>query len=129
MYLSLLSNVFILLCFCFSSRRRHTRCALVTGVQMCALPIWPHPDRGIVEGGATIGLGRIGAGQRIDADAFLESGMRPDAFDDHHAAPHAIEQSGMQLHGTAVVAEPHSIAIADPAVRRILRKEDLKSGV
>src|SRR3546814_20254933 len=27
-----------MLCF-FSSRRRHTRCALVTGVQTCALPI------------------------------------------------------------------------------------------
>src|SRR3546814_1528586 len=27
-------------CF-FSSRRRHTRCALVTGVQTCALPICP----------------------------------------------------------------------------------------
>src|SRR3546814_15420318 len=25
--------------FCFSSRRRHTICALVTGVQTCALPI------------------------------------------------------------------------------------------
>src|SRR3546814_18605618 len=25
----------------FSSRRRHTRCALVTGVQTCALPIFP----------------------------------------------------------------------------------------
>src|SRR3546814_6588898 len=24
----------------FSSRRRHTRCALVTGVQTCARPIW-----------------------------------------------------------------------------------------
>src|SRR3546814_1833061 len=45
--------------FFFSSRRRHTRCALVTGVQTCALPILaerrlsghcrvlvrcPHPD-------------------------------------------------------------------------------------
>src|SRR3546814_6627359 len=27
--------------FVFSSRRRHTRCALVTGVQTCALPIYP----------------------------------------------------------------------------------------
>src|SRR3546814_7841573 len=26
--------------FFFSSRRRHTRCALVTGVQTCALPIF-----------------------------------------------------------------------------------------
>src|SRR3546814_17139031 len=34
----------IYLCFSvffFSSRRRHTRCALVTGVQTCALPISP----------------------------------------------------------------------------------------
>src|SRR3546814_7269897 len=30
----------IVYCFCFSSRRRHTRCALVTGVQTCALPIF-----------------------------------------------------------------------------------------
>src|SRR3546814_1838189 len=27
------------ICLFFSSRRRHTRCALVTGVQTCALPI------------------------------------------------------------------------------------------
>src|SRR3546814_4337872 len=39
--------VSVLLCFWFwyvvfffSSRRRHPRCALVTGVQTCALPIW-----------------------------------------------------------------------------------------
>src|SRR3546814_5881293 len=31
-----------LLVFFFSSRRRHTRCALVTGVQTCALPISFH---------------------------------------------------------------------------------------
>src|SRR3546814_1810526 len=30
-----------MLFFFFSSRRRHTRCALVTGVQTCALPIYP----------------------------------------------------------------------------------------
>src|SRR3546814_2241037 len=48
--------------FFFSSRRRHTRCALVTGVQTCALPIyaarapavqafhdrWYRPDRAVV---------------------------------------------------------------------------------
>src|SRR3546814_5263187 len=31
--------------FFFSSRRRHTRCALVTGVQTCALPILGKRDR------------------------------------------------------------------------------------
>src|SRR3546814_10797973 len=30
-----------MICVFFSSRRRHTRCALVTGVQTCALPIYP----------------------------------------------------------------------------------------
>src|SRR3546814_7406855 len=33
------------LVFCFSSRRRHTSCALVTGVQTCALPILELPDQ------------------------------------------------------------------------------------
>src|SRR3546814_9583584 len=32
------------MCFFFSSRRRHTRCALVTGVQTCALPIYRYPS-------------------------------------------------------------------------------------
>src|SRR3546814_5875583 len=31
--------------FFFSSRRRHTRCALVTGVQTFALPIFPRETR------------------------------------------------------------------------------------
>src|SRR3546814_336913 len=36
------SRSLLLVCvrFFFSSRRRHTRCALVTGVQTCALPIF-----------------------------------------------------------------------------------------
>src|SRR3546814_7185458 len=33
--------------FFFSSRRRHTRCALVTGVQTCALPISRQKIRGV----------------------------------------------------------------------------------
>src|SRR3546814_6322866 len=45
--------------FFFSSRRRHTRCALVTGVQTCALPIY-HPGHGVPslagEGQASAGL-------------------------------------------------------------------------
>src|SRR3546814_6402828 len=37
--------------FFLSSRRRHTRCALVTGVQTCALPIL-----GIVDAATTTGM-------------------------------------------------------------------------
>src|SRR3546814_3823062 len=39
LYLCMAVYIFFF-CFFFSSRRRHTRCALVTGVQTCALPIW-----------------------------------------------------------------------------------------
>src|SRR3546814_18232706 len=42
------------MCFFFSSRRRHTRCALVTGVQTCALPICYRPPVDET-GGRTIG--------------------------------------------------------------------------
>src|SRR3546814_4613357 len=46
----------ILSCFVFSSRRRHTRCALVTGVQTCALPI-------SAAAGRAIGIGAIPGGE------------------------------------------------------------------
>src|SRR3546814_972471 len=44
LYVSVCMFVVVVRCvlcvlFFFSSRRRHTRCALVTGVQTCALPI------------------------------------------------------------------------------------------
>src|SRR3546814_1017375 len=50
--------------FFFSSRRRHTRCALVTGVQTCALPIYQampsektgEPKTTVVIGGGVVGL-------------------------------------------------------------------------
>src|SRR3546814_7815106 len=43
-------------CFLFfSSRRRHTRCALVTGVQTCALPILARKGGGVASEGAIAG--------------------------------------------------------------------------
>src|SRR3546814_7366355 len=66
--------VVVVLCLFFSSRRRHTRCALVTGVQTCALPISyiddiiagviacldsPPPDDGIVKAGGSLSPHRI----------------------------------------------------------------------
>src|SRR3546814_6286988 len=43
--LSFACNSFFYFVFFFSSRRRHTRCALVTGVQTCALPIFVDKKR------------------------------------------------------------------------------------
>src|SRR3546814_20740898 len=79
----------------FSSRRRHTRCALVTGVQTCALPIWAlrrsaRPDEGVFAGG--VGLGQRGVdGSRearivqLDRDvvATFAAGLLPGGTDVH----------------------------------------------
>src|SRR3546814_2058511 len=59
--------------FFFSSRRRHTRCALVTGVQTCALPIC-HPRRQAAEHV----LGQAGAEQDLaHPDEHRQGGERP----------------------------------------------------
>src|SRR3546814_2231402 len=50
----------LLVTFFFSSRRRHTRCALVTGVQTCALPISRTFDR------ADVQKHIVAAGVRLD---------------------------------------------------------------
>src|SRR3546814_678888 len=42
--------------FFFTSRRRHTRCALVTGVQTCALPICQAEIEAALRGAAIAGL-------------------------------------------------------------------------
>src|SRR3546814_7923738 len=41
----------------FSSRRRHTRCALVTGVQTCALPIYSGWPCSSYRRGVAVGVG------------------------------------------------------------------------
>src|SRR3546814_5551834 len=54
-----------MLCFFFfSSRRRHTRCALVTGVQACALPIY-------AAGGSHHALPGSGAGYCVFNDLAI----------------------------------------------------------
>src|SRR3546814_1554209 len=45
---------YVVVVFFFSSRRRHTICALVTGVQTCALPISGHEVR---QHGVEFGIG------------------------------------------------------------------------
>src|SRR3546814_2885349 len=59
------------MCFCcflffFSSRRRHTRCALVTGVQTCALPIYLF--RGYADTVDPAGARRAGGGGGVHLD-------------------------------------------------------------
>src|SRR3546814_3049734 len=59
-------SLFVL--FFFSSRRRHTRCALVTGVQTCALPIFPF-DLKVASQAAKLGktLAETAKGSKVGA--------------------------------------------------------------
>src|SRR3546814_1101781 len=68
--------------FFFSSRRRHTRCALVTGVQTCALPILHAESRGNAR--AVSQAGAMGLMQIMPATwAMLSArhGLGADPFD------------------------------------------------
>src|SRR3546814_1978432 len=71
----------VYICFFFSSRRRHTRCALVTGVQTCALPIYQ------ARGGAGCKEGEI-VHVRRRRDRNEAGDLRP-AHEELHADPRA----------------------------------------
>src|SRR3546814_1849297 len=63
--------------FFFSSRRRHTRCALVTGVRTCALPIsakWV--GLGVSLNRTIVGLKRVWAHAALGAGCRFESNHR-----------------------------------------------------
>src|SRR3546814_17242451 len=99
--------------FFFTSRRRHTRCALVTGVQTCALPIF----RKIEARGITAGIdvtGRASAPQAevwtdpatnsSDALSYLALGrptsnLSSDESDQLNAATAALNAGGRLLAG------------------------------
>src|SRR3546814_19981551 len=66
----LFTAIYLNLMFFFSSRRRHTRCALVTGVQTCALPI----SREVAERAAGIAVAQGELGEA------LRFGTRNEAF-------------------------------------------------
>src|SRR3546814_221306 len=67
------------LLFYVSSRRRHTRCALVTGVQTCALPIVTH-HRNIAVGAGSTSVGETLL-QGMAASRAQSTGF--DHVDDH----------------------------------------------
>src|SRR3546814_7012863 len=77
----LLCAMFVVLgFFFFSSRRRHTRCALVTGVQTCALPIFldARTMEDLKAGGARmdIALARMSYGSALMYYYWTQAGDR-----------------------------------------------------
>src|SRR3546814_6381629 len=102
-------------CFFFSSRRRHTRCALVTGVQTCALPICRYVNqlryfqKKLEESLDSSGLRLVNVeGQHYDA------GMAPSALNlgdfgpdevllvDQKVEPNIVGRNGLRHQGTGI---------------------------
>src|SRR3546814_19678884 len=89
--------------FLFSSRRRHTRCALVTGVQTCALPITvarEHRQREQAPEGGVAEAFRVGAVDKAENREKRERQAREDideAERDHSLASCPIAFFAMRI--------------------------------
>src|SRR3546814_9194499 len=94
--------------FFFSSRRRHTRCALVTGVQTCALPIWHGGDRRRQRR-------RAGGGRQPQ---FPPARLQPR---DRGQAPGRFAAQALRLHAGAGFAQP---VVAGQLGGRLVRSEE-----
>src|SRR3546814_17303187 len=82
--------------FFFSSRRRHTRCALVTGVQTCALPISASGEHPGEIGGIEIVRKRFGAERHEGGEARQR--IARDKIDRTEAA-RVVEEEPMAARG------------------------------
>src|SRR3546814_2635797 len=78
--------MYVLMFFFFSSRRRHTRCALVTVVQTCALPIFTN-----AEIAPEFIVGETGEGWKIATTTLMHERRGADGL---RAAPRAKEAPG-----------------------------------
>src|SRR3546814_3326062 len=120
----------VVMYFFFSSRRRHTRCALVTGVQTCALPIWgifghgrtPWSNGSIVDRGVDEGLDLAphGIGGRGHELGHEDHADLLDRIDEEagreHAAPVKIARRTRNAGGRRVERHREAEAEADPGI-------------
>src|SRR3546814_4514594 len=99
--------IFFVFFFFFSSRRRHTRCALVTGVQTCALPIskgiqfrFNAPFRKVekkADGSLSV---HLGSGDPVDCDILMFATGRVPNTDGL-----GLEAAGVELNADGAVKE------------------------
>src|SRR3546814_2282712 len=93
-------------CFFFSSRRRHTRCALVTGVQTCALPILASGEAGGDPGPLTA------LGVYLGVKAAIAEGLKTDSAKDVRIAIQGVGSVGGGL-ARRLAAEGATLTLAD----------------
>src|SRR6266851_10266422 len=71
------------------------------------------PDRSVVEYRAAARQAGIGASQQIDADALLESAVRPQPLDDDDAKLHPVEAADMDDDAALRIADADAFALRD----------------
>src|SRR3546814_2458537 len=109
-------------CFFFSSRRRHTRCALVTGVQTCALPISRKVLDADQQAALTIArLQFLDAAKQNDIKAALALGAKVLAGDLGCERPYELDRyfgfATQQANAKALIAAQR------PAAEKLVRSE------
>src|SRR3546814_13208810 len=98
--------------FFFSRKRRHTRCALVTGVQTCALPIYGGRDLAPVE---PVPADRARRAAVIDARIVIDD-LRAIVVELEQVAA-AVRQERREEGRRPAGAEDHAIVIVEPLAR------------
>src|SRR3546814_6317151 len=119
---------YFVLYFFFSSRRRHTRCALVTGVQTCALPILL--THGEIVVGAPDG-DRLGAVMAGEAMGVGEGSLFAEDVDEDAIAPFSVQPIDRLRENTLVdrksVVQGKSVSVSvDLGGRRLIKKKKNK---
>src|SRR3546814_19942930 len=117
--LSVFLYLSVFFCYVFvSSRRRHTRCALVTGVQTCALPIYPfNLDDQLTDDERMI---------RDSARAYAQEKLQPrviEAYANEHTDPELFREMGAQGLLGATVPEKFGGAAASYVAYGLIARE------
>src|SRR3546814_2959715 len=118
--------------FFFSSRRRHTRCALVTGVQTCALPIFglePRPFRD------EVGRELVGS---LPADDLVERLQRRGIIPAARGRDRGLHRAGLlpdrlgelSRRKAELLHQPEGFALLDrPRLLVVAKKKHARAGV
>src|SRR3546814_8258202 len=109
--------------FFFSSRRRHTRCALVTGVQTCALPICD--EIRLAQGSGGLGQRGIGAGN-VPRDSDREGAEATHLVAD--AAQLRVEDDAIQGRQALRQGGPAVLVPEEPRIRQARAQPPLVAG-
>src|SRR3546814_7381735 len=111
--------------FFFSIRRRHTRCALVTGVQTCALPIYEdnRPGHGMTSlADPSQPLTRDEAAQAFSA--ILDGGASDDDVAQFLLALSERGETALEIAAAARALRARMIPISAPAAAAAMRLAD-----